>query len=76
MKLATVAATPGGVAVSPLTTWPVTTPVPRGFQAVVYLRFDTSGAADPIEIDESACEFDASFQPLDYDALQAPLRPH
>jgi hypothetical protein len=71
MKLATVAAIPGGAAVSPVATWPVAAPVARGYRAVLYLRVDRSGSADAIEIDESGCEFDAVFQPLDYDALHS-----
>jgi hypothetical protein len=65
-----VAATPGGAA-GPAAgkTWGVTSPAARGFQAVLYLRFDTQGAGDGLEIDEDGCRFEAVFRQKQYDAL-------
>lgn len=75
MKVAGVSASPGGIAVPALGTWPVATPFDRGFRTILYLRFDTSGTSDELVIDAAACQFDAVFQSLDYNALVATPAP-
>ena len=76
MNLAGVATTPGG-GTQPAAgkTWHVTSPAPRGYQTVLYLRFDTQGAGDGLEIDEEGCLFEAVFQQKQYNALNAPPLP-
>jgi hypothetical protein len=71
MNLASVATTPGGTLQSAVGVWPVTSPVTRGFQTVLYLRFETGSAGDGLGIDTDGCEFEGVFQTLDYDALHA-----
>src|SRR5258708_29443670 len=71
MNLSAVATSPGGVTQPAAITWLVNSPAARGYQTVLYLRFETHGTADGIEIDSEACQFEAVFQPLDYNALNA-----
>jgi hypothetical protein len=74
LKITSVTATPASTAAinGP---WPVesaiSAPPQKFFRRVLYLRFNTGGAADRIIIDETASTFDAVFQPREYNTRVA-----
>jgi hypothetical protein len=71
MNLSSVATALGGATQLATAIWTVSSPVARGYQTVLYLRFNTQSATEGVEVDESGCHFEASFQNLDYNALSA-----
>ncbi len=79
MDIASVSTSQGGPLVPAAQTWQVlspvtTTPPLRFFRRALFLRFPTGGQADRLAIAASATAFQASFLPLDYNAL-APGEP-